>query len=154
MLIPLKIKSIKTKKHFGFVYNLAVKDDETYIANGLVVHNCRGRTMQLTRDEAKEQGIKIKDEHKPDKGFEGNPAKKTFKPSKKDYDPALWNRAEKRKALKALETPKPKALAKPKAKGVNKAKPQTDAFTPAKNVKDAEAWARSNGSYLAAGLAQ
>lgn len=30
----------KTKKYIGKVYNLSVENDESYIANGIVVHNC------------------------------------------------------------------------------------------------------------------
>lgn len=103
-----------------------------YPPNGF---NCRGRTMQLTTAEAEEQGIEIQDEHQPDEGFQNNVGKTDFKPSKKDHDPALWNRAEKMKPLKALETPK--SIADPTK------------YTPAKTVKEAESWARLNGSKFA-----
>ncbi len=33
----------------GYVYNLAVKDDETYLADGFVVHNCRSTTVPILR---------------------------------------------------------------------------------------------------------
>jgi len=38
--IYLKIKSISWKRYRGPVYNLEVEDDNSYIANGIVVHNC------------------------------------------------------------------------------------------------------------------
>jgi len=33
----------------GYVYNLAVVDDETYLANGLLVHNCRSTTVPVIK---------------------------------------------------------------------------------------------------------
>lgn len=45
-----KIKSISKKHYSGSVYNLSVKDDETYTANNVVVHNCR-TTLRFTREE-------------------------------------------------------------------------------------------------------
>lgn len=43
-LIPVKLHAIqKTKKNSkcNYLYNLSVEDDESYIADGIVVHNCR-----------------------------------------------------------------------------------------------------------------
>ena len=44
-----KIASISRKK-IGTerLYNLAVKDDESYIANEIVVHNCRSMLIPIT----------------------------------------------------------------------------------------------------------
>jgi len=38
----------------GMVYNLAVSEDETYIAGGIVVHNCRSSTTAVLADKYKE----------------------------------------------------------------------------------------------------
>lgn len=47
-----KIKSI-TKKQIENqrLYNLAVMDDESYVANGIVVHNCRSVLIPITKYE-------------------------------------------------------------------------------------------------------
>jgi hypothetical protein len=37
----------------GKVYNLSVKDDETYICDGFVVHNCRSRTTPILDEDYK-----------------------------------------------------------------------------------------------------
>lgn len=45
-----RIKSI-TKQYINEddrLWNLAVKEDESYIANGIVVHNCRSLLIPLT----------------------------------------------------------------------------------------------------------
>jgi hypothetical protein len=55
MLYPQKIKSIKRRAYIGKVYNLAVENDETYIAEGIVVHNCRSTLIPILKDEI-EQG--------------------------------------------------------------------------------------------------
>lgn len=45
-----KIKSITKKKiENETLWNLAVEDDESYIANGVVVHNCRSLLIPITR---------------------------------------------------------------------------------------------------------
>lgn len=44
-----KIKSITRKKiTTERLYNLAVEEDETYIANGVIVHNCRSVLIPIT----------------------------------------------------------------------------------------------------------
>jgi ribosomal protein uS19 len=35
------IKDIHKEKYEGYVYNLEVKNDNTYVSNGVIVHNCR-----------------------------------------------------------------------------------------------------------------
>lgn len=37
---PIPVTSVKTIQYFGPVYNLGIGDDNSYIANGLIVHNC------------------------------------------------------------------------------------------------------------------
>lgn len=44
----VKIESIKKKKYSGKIYNLAIANDESYIANGIVVHNCRSVLVPIT----------------------------------------------------------------------------------------------------------
>jgi hypothetical protein len=39
------VKNINKIKHKGKVYNLEVKDDNSYIANGVAVHNCFGTSI-------------------------------------------------------------------------------------------------------------
>ena len=53
-LSPVKIKSIKKVPWEGIVYNLAVNEDETYIANGIVAHNCRSILVPIFHDEMEE----------------------------------------------------------------------------------------------------
>lgn len=40
-------------------YNLAVEADESYIANGIVVHNCRSVLIPITRFEAAKIDTKV-----------------------------------------------------------------------------------------------
>jgi hypothetical protein len=42
------IISIDVKNYDGFVYNLAVDDDESYVAEGIIVHNCRSSMLLVT----------------------------------------------------------------------------------------------------------
>jgi hypothetical protein len=35
----------------GYVYNLSIEGDETYIADGFVVHNCRSLRVPVVKDE-------------------------------------------------------------------------------------------------------
>jgi len=47
-----RIKSIKRKKIINeTLHNLAVKEDESYIANNVVVHNCRSLLVYITSNE-------------------------------------------------------------------------------------------------------
>ena len=47
----MKIKSISKIPHVGKVYNLAVEQDESYIVNKIVVHNCRSLLVPILSDE-------------------------------------------------------------------------------------------------------
>lgn len=40
-----------------FVFNLGVETDESYVANGFVVHNCRATFHPLTRRQANALGV-------------------------------------------------------------------------------------------------
>jgi intein/homing endonuclease len=48
----LKVKYIKKKKHKGNVYNFSVEEDESYIANNIVVHNCRTSLITRIKDDS------------------------------------------------------------------------------------------------------
>ena len=49
-LVP--IQKIKRRPCNKSVYNLAVEEDESYVANDIVVHNCRSTLIYLTVDDA------------------------------------------------------------------------------------------------------
>ena len=38
-------------KYTGYVYNLSIEEDETYIVNGIVTHNCRSTITPVFNDE-------------------------------------------------------------------------------------------------------
>ena len=44
------IKSVE-HDYDGYVYNLSIEDNETYIADGFVVHNCRSIRVPVLKDE-------------------------------------------------------------------------------------------------------
>jgi len=44
------IKSVE-HDYNGYVYNLSIEDNETYIADGFVVHNCRSVRVPVVKDE-------------------------------------------------------------------------------------------------------
>lgn len=41
LMRPVRILKIERRPCTGPVYNLAVEEDESYVADGVVVHNCR-----------------------------------------------------------------------------------------------------------------
>jgi len=64
-----KIKSITKKKiTTEKLYNLAVKEDESYIAQGVVVHNCRSLLIPITESEEFKPDTKVGGEVKIKKG--------------------------------------------------------------------------------------
>ena len=44
----LQIASLSREPCSGPVHNLAVKDDESFVADGVVVHNCRSVLVPIT----------------------------------------------------------------------------------------------------------
>jgi SPP1 gp7 family putative phage head morphogenesis protein len=64
----VSINSIVEYHYNGMVYNLAVKDDETYIANGFLVHNCRSTIAPILD---KRFGLDDSDATRASKGAEG-----------------------------------------------------------------------------------
>lgn len=55
-----KIRQISRKKiEKEQLYNLAVKEDESYIANGIVVHNCRSVLIPITMFEEFKEDTKV-----------------------------------------------------------------------------------------------
>jgi SPP1 gp7 family putative phage head morphogenesis protein len=71
------IVTIAGRPYSGEVYDISVDGDETYIANGLVVHNCRSVLVPLSAEEAGEEGV---DDEAPDvdaaEGFGDEPSRK------------------------------------------------------------------------------
>lgn len=47
----IKVTSIRRVPYSGMVYNLAVMGDESYVVNGIVVHNCRSQLVPITKFE-------------------------------------------------------------------------------------------------------
>lgn len=43
--IPLKITELRKERYKGFVYNLEVKDDESYLTESFAIHNCIAEAM-------------------------------------------------------------------------------------------------------------
>lgn len=52
------VKSISIVEHKGMVYNLEVKDDHTYLINGIVTHNCRTVIGYLLYGQGEFEGTK------------------------------------------------------------------------------------------------
>ena len=53
----MRIKSITRVPFKGTVYNFEVKDDESYTANSIIVHNCRCIKAYIGEDELPENWI-------------------------------------------------------------------------------------------------
>ena len=50
-LRPVKIQKIERRPCNRPVYNIAVEQDESYIADDVVVHNCRSLLVYVTQDD-------------------------------------------------------------------------------------------------------
>lgn len=50
-IISTVVRQIRKTPYSGMVYNLAVEGDESYLAGGIVVHNCRSLLVPITRFE-------------------------------------------------------------------------------------------------------
>ncbi len=61
---------IKYEEYAGYVYNLSVEDDESYTANGIIVHNCRCMIIPVTSNIPFTVSLPTKVE--PDTGFSGS----------------------------------------------------------------------------------
>lgn len=71
--------SIVEYHHSGMVYNLSVKDDETYIANNIVVHNCRSATTAVLNDKFKRLSEgRTRSSRKPDGTVKSVSANQTY----------------------------------------------------------------------------
>lgn len=70
----MRIKAIRKKSFSGRVYNLGVQDDESYMANGIAVHNCRCFIVPVTQFEVERKGTPAEDVNLPadfpDPGFQ------------------------------------------------------------------------------------
>jgi len=56
--LSVSVTSIVEYHYKGWVYNLSVEDDETYIANGFLVHNCRSSTAPVLDERFKIDDIR------------------------------------------------------------------------------------------------
>ena len=65
---PVTIVSIEDIECNSNLWNLAVEDDETYIAEGIIVHNCRSRLIAVTEFDTFVTSPKVTSV-RPDKGF-------------------------------------------------------------------------------------
>ncbi len=54
------VKQINKSRFRGYVYNLSVDKDETYTANGLVVHNCKGFSNARALKKGDDFGVEVK----------------------------------------------------------------------------------------------
>ena len=55
----VRIKGITSKQYKGKVYNLHVEEDNTYVANGVVVHNCFGTIINRLCAEAATKDVSL-----------------------------------------------------------------------------------------------
>ena len=55
------VKNIKREKSEEIVYNFSVLEDESYILNGVVSHNCRCTMSPVSDDMPKEEGVPTQD---------------------------------------------------------------------------------------------
>lgn len=128
------------------VYNISVSEDESYTANGIIVHNCRSGLVPLTEDE-----------YKPDMEFEN-----------RNFDNVLDNPDDVTRVFKNIDTFNEKyrvskftldqdlaarimfekgfsvGISGPDLSGLVQGVPGKVEFVPAKTVKEAEDWVRTN----------
>ena len=50
-LRPVRVRAIRKVAYEGPIYNLAVEGDESFIADGFAVHNCRSLLSPILRTE-------------------------------------------------------------------------------------------------------
>jgi hypothetical protein len=87
------------------VYNLGVEDDETYIAEGVIVHNCGCYTNTLSDRELEQSGLipeddgyEVRKEDRPDKGWDYNPGQAGLDSYRPDYETLMPDLSRKLKA--------------------------------------------------------
>lgn len=83
------------------VFNIAVAPDESYIANGFVVHNCRSSVRCFTDEQAQKRGIDAApplDADEPSKGFGSTPDADEWRPDPNKYPDDLWEIYEQKQA--------------------------------------------------------
>ena len=84
------IVSIVAELYQGELVDLSVDADETYVAGGVVVHNCRSILVPLSEEEAEEEGVDTKGpDVEADEGFgrqpSGDEPGSGWEPDAKDY---------------------------------------------------------------------
>ena len=100
-----------TPRSSAQVYNFAVADDESYIASGIVVHNCRSSVRSLRRSEADRRGLtqKLSDEPVP-AGFGLSPrVAQEWKPNPEGRSQRLLAELERKRLELARRPPPPPA---------------------------------------------
>jgi SPP1 gp7 family putative phage head morphogenesis protein len=94
------VLSIVVEDYAGEVCDLSVVDDETYVAGGIVVHNCRSILTALDPEEARAEGITRGRPDTggaaPDDGFGRPPAPGDGEPDLSGFDPDLRRILQKR----------------------------------------------------------
>lgn len=89
------IISIVDVRYSGELVDLTVEDDESYVASGIIVHNCRSSVRGLTAAMAKRKGGVTETLPRPDiKGDFGLApplrAGQIWEPKREDFDPSAW----------------------------------------------------------------
>jgi hypothetical protein len=90
-----KLVSIVEERYTGELLDLTVEDDASYVASGIVVHNCRSSVRALSASMAKRRGGLTKKLPRPEipDDFGLTPplrAGQVWEPSAADFDPAAW----------------------------------------------------------------
>lgn len=74
-----------------YVFNIAVDIDESYVASGIVVHNCRSHLRNIGQREVDRRGgLTTPPKIKADNGFGAAPTDQEFTPDPAKYDPQLF----------------------------------------------------------------
>lgn len=83
------------------VFNIAVTPDESYLAHGFVVHNCRSSVRCFTEEQAQKRGVDAApplDADEPGKGFGMTPDADEWRPDPNKYPDDLWDIFEQKQA--------------------------------------------------------
>jgi SPP1 gp7 family putative phage head morphogenesis protein len=94
------IVSIVGEEYFGELCDLTVDEDQSYVAAGIVVHNCRSILAPLSHEEAHDEGITSGKPDTggaaPDEGFGRPSAPGDGEPDLSGFDPDIRRALEKR----------------------------------------------------------
>ncbi len=75
----------------GELCDLSISEDESYVADGVLVHNCRRGQVSLSEEEAIEEGITDAPDVDPQPGFGRSPhgMAAVGRPDESGFDPAI-----------------------------------------------------------------